>query len=47
MNTLIANTVSQNTLSIIPGNIYRLEVSGTISLGGGAGERAFIISNWP
>ena len=37
--SLIANTVSQNTFSIIPGNIYRLEVSGTISLGGGAGNQ--------
>jgi hypothetical protein len=37
--SLIANTVSQNTFSTIPGNIYRLEVSGTISLGGGAGNQ--------
>ena len=37
--SLVANTVSQNTFSIIPGNIYRLEVSGTISLGGGAGNQ--------
>jgi len=37
--SLTANTVSQNTFSIIPGNIYRLEVSGTISLGGGAGNQ--------
>jgi uncharacterized protein (TIGR02145 family) len=37
--SLTANIVSQNTFSIIPGNIYRLEVSGTISLGGGAGNQ--------
>ena len=37
--SLIANTVSQNTFSTIPGNIYRLEVSGTINLGGGAGNQ--------
>ena len=37
--SLIANTVSQNTFSTIPGNIYRLEVSGAISLGGGAGNK--------
>jgi len=37
--SLIANTVSQNTFSTIPGNTYRLEVSGAISLGGGAGNK--------
>jgi len=37
--SLVANTVSQNTFSIIPGNNYRLEVSGTINLGGGAGNQ--------
>ena len=48
--SLIANTVSQNTFSIIPGNIYRLEVSGTISLGGGAGNQrdvAYYIQSGP
>ena len=37
--SLVANTVSQNTFSIIPGNNYWLEVSGTINLGGGAGNQ--------
>ena len=37
--SLTANTVSQNTFSIIPGNNYRLEISGTVSLGAGAGNQ--------
>ena len=37
--SLVANTVSQNTFSITPGNNYRLEVLGTVSLGAGSGNQ--------
>ena len=37
--SLVTNTVSQNTFSVIPGTNYRLEITGTISVGGGAGNQ--------
>ena len=37
--SLVTNTVSQNTFSVIPGTNYRLEIIGSINLGGGAGNQ--------
>jgi surface protein len=48
--SLVANIVSQNTFSVIPGTNYRLEITGTISLGGGAGNQrdaAYFIQTGP
>ena len=35
----IANTVSQNTFTVVPGTNYRLEIIGSINVGGGAGNQ--------
>jgi len=48
--SLVANTVSQNTFSVIPGTNYRLEITGTISVGAGAGNQrdaAYFIQTGP
>lgn len=48
--SLVANTVSQNTFTVVPGTNYRLEIIGTINLGGGAGNQrdvAYYIQSGP